>query len=97
MIVRNVRNTSWNHTAKHFIQKSSPKCLEQNHKTVTFLLLTSFFRSNPPELKGVLQIYSYVTGELPCRSVCDFNDVAMQFYWNKRSAEVLSCKFAAYF
>ena len=28
---------------------------------------------------------------------CDFNEVANQLYWNRTSAWVLSCKFAAYF
>ena len=28
---------------------------------------------------------------------CDFNKVALQFYWNNTSAWVFSCKFAAYF
>ena len=28
---------------------------------------------------------------------CDFNKVALQFYWNHTSAWVFSCKFAAYF
>ena len=28
---------------------------------------------------------------------CDFNNVALQLYWNHNSAWVFSCKFAAYF
>ena len=28
---------------------------------------------------------------------CDFNKVTLQFYWNRASAWVFSCKFAAYF
>ena len=28
---------------------------------------------------------------------CDFNKVALQLYWNRASAWVFSCKFAAYF
>ena len=28
---------------------------------------------------------------------CDFNNVAKQFYWNRTSAWVFSCKFTAYF
>ena len=28
---------------------------------------------------------------------CDFNEVALKFYWNRTSAWVFSCKFAAYF
>ena len=28
---------------------------------------------------------------------CDFNEVALQLYWNLTSALVFSCKFAAYF
>ena len=28
---------------------------------------------------------------------CDFNKVALQLYWNRTSAWVFSCKFAAYF
>ena len=28
---------------------------------------------------------------------CDFNKVALQLYWNRNSAWVFSCKFAAYF
>ena len=30
-------------------------------------------------------------------SKCDFNNVALQLYWNRISAWVFSCKFAAYF
>ena len=28
---------------------------------------------------------------------CDFNQVALQLYWNRTSAWVFSCKFAVYF
>ena len=28
---------------------------------------------------------------------CDFNEVALQLYWNQISVKVFSCKFAAYF
>ena len=41
--------------------------------------------------KGVLKICSKCTGEHPCWSVI------LQFYLNRSSAWVFSCKFAAYF
>ena len=31
------------------------------------------------------------------KAKCDFNEVALQLYWNYTSAWVFSCKFAAYF
>ena len=61
--------------------------------------LVSFLRKQPP--RGVLkkrcpenmqQIYRRTP-----MSKCDFNKVAKQLYWNRTSAWVFSCKFAAYF
>ena len=52
-------------------------------------------RSRHPEVflgKGVLKICSKFTGEHPCRSA-----IVKQLYWNRTSAWVFCCKFAAYF
>ena len=38
-----------------------------------------FFVISVSEVVDVLQIYNNFTGEHPCRSVCDFSKVAMQF------------------
>ena len=43
--------------------------------------------------KGVLKICSKFTGGHPCRSVISIR----QLYWNRISACVFTCKFAAYF
>ena len=54
------------------------------------VLLISSGRSSRPEVflrKGVLKICHKFTGEHPCK----------QLYWNRTSAWVFSCKFAAYF
>ena len=58
--------------------------------SVVFLsdYLHHLYRSNPPEVflgKGVLKICGKYTGEYPC------------LYWNRTSAWLFSCKFAAYF
>ena len=61
-------------------------------------LCETIYRSSHPEVflgKSVLKICSNFTGEHPCRS--DFNKVPLQRYWNRTSAWVFSCKFAAYF
>ena len=67
-----------------------------------FFLKAAFSRTQwvllqklPSELflgKGVLKICSKFTGEHPCHSAI----LIMQLYWNRTSAWVLSCKFAAY-
>ena len=44
--------------------------------------------------------YSENMQQIYCRTLmprCDFNKAAMQLYWNRTSARVCSCKFAAYF
>ena len=46
--------------------------------------------------KDVLEIWSQFTVEHPCRSATS-NKVALQLYWNRTSACVFSCKFAACF
>ena len=53
-------------------------------------------RSSRPEVfcwKGVLKISSKFTGEHPRRSAISIK----QLYWNRTSAWMFSCKFAAYF
>ena len=55
-------------------------------------------RSSPPDVflgKGNLKIFSKF-----CRTPipkCDFDKVALQFYWNQSSGWVLSCKFLQVF
>ena len=52
-------------------------------------------RSSRPEVflrNDVLKLCSKFTGERPCRSA-----ISIKFLWNRTSAWVFSCKFAAYF
>ena len=44
--------------------------------------------------KGVLKICSQFTGEYVCQSSIS---IKLQLYWNRTSAWVFSCQFAAYF
>ena len=60
----------------------------------SFLFSDVSFRSSHPEVllqKGVLKISRKFTGEHPWRSAIS------QLYWNRTSAWVFCCKFAAYF
>ena len=57
--------------------------------------LANTFRSSCPEVflkKGVQIICSKFIGEHPCRSV-----ISIKLLWNRTSAWLSSCKFAAYF
>ena len=62
-------------------------------------MIYKVYRSSPPQvflekvvLKNGQQIYKKT--HMP---KCDFNNFALQLYWNYTSAWVFSCKFAAYF
>ena len=56
-------------------------------------------RSSPPEVflrKTVLKICNKFTGERPCRSAI-LACRSCQLYWNRTSAWMFSCEFAAHF
>ena len=60
-----------------------------------FIEKLTYLRNSHAEMflgRDILKICSKFTGEHPCRSA-----VALQLYWNRTSAWVFSCKFAAYF
>ena len=62
-------------------------------------LLQCIIRSSSPEVffrKGVLKVCSKFAKEHPYRSVISIKFLK-QLYWNRFSAWVFSCKFAAYF
>ena len=60
--------------------------------------LEKSYTSSRPEvfLKKVFQKYAANLQE-NIHTECDFNNVALELYWNRTLAWVFSCKFAAYF
>ena len=78
---------------------SGSYCDELSDAAVSSILLFFYsccLRSSHPQVflvKGILKICSKFAGEHPCRSATSMK----QPYWNRTSAWVLSCKFAAHF
>ena len=81
-----------------FISKVESNCHKKVKKlfvkTILWLVIS---RRSPP---GVLWKRCSENMQQICRRTpmpkCDFNEVALQFYWNHISTWVFSCKFAAY-
>ena len=85
----------------HCYEKRSKYVWQRNCTVSSEMVLQEFSYNRTTEARVVLkkrcsenmqQIYRRIL--MP---TCDFNNVAKQLYWNRTSAWVLSCKFAAYF
>ena len=103
-------NTNYYQNINYYQKSNFWNNTDQSNKTNTLeYMLCTICRNVDllPEAatQSVLKICSKFTGEHPCRKIyrrtpmpkCDFNKAAKQLYWNRTSAWVFSCKFAACF